>query len=381
VLVVGSLGVVFQSGGNLYGSLLATGFVALLFQPLRQRLQMGVNRLMFGERDDPYAVLARLGERLENVAAPEAALLGIMETVRQALKLPYAAVALKEGQDFGLVATSGQEVREVLALPILYQAETVGTLILGQRSPHEPFGKADKRLLRQVAGQIGAVTYAARLTKELQASRTRLVSLREEERRRLRRDLHDGLGPILASHGLKLAAARRLLSADPRAAEGLLEEMLAQNEKTVAEVRRLVYALRPPALDELGLVAALRDLAANREVGSIGLTITVEVSPEGLPPLGAAVEVAAYRIVAEALTNVVHHAGATSCTVRFEALESSLRIDIVDDGRGLPEHLRGGVGLASMRERAEELGGTFKLLAAVGGGTRVSVALPLTEGA
>lgn len=386
VLIVGYLGNLFQARDRSLIALLTTGLVAVLFQPLRERLQRGVNRLMYGERDDPYTVLSRLGRRLEATLAPEAGLQTIVETVAQALKLPYVAIALKGGEGFEIVTSFGLRVSDPFILPLTYQAETIGQLICTPRAPGEEFTEADQRLLRNVARQAGAVAHAVRLTADLQRSRERLVSAREEERRRLRRDLHDGLGSALASHGLKLAAVRHLLAKDQTAAETLLDQMAAQNEATVAEIRRLVYALRPPALDELGLVEAIRDhlIGANGDASlPVRLQITIEEPPAGLPPLPAAVEVAAYRIALEALTNVARHARARNCVVCFmldKTLQHTiLQLEITDDGIGLPGTLRTGVGLTSMRERAEEVGGMCVVEDRPAGGTRVLARLPVSR--
>jgi two-component system NarL family sensor kinase len=162
--------------------------------------------------------------------------------------------------------------------------------------------------------------------------------------------------------------------------------VMAQNEATVAEIRRLVYALRPPALDELGLVEAIRDyvIGANGDSPlATGLHITIKEPPDGLPPLAAAVEISAYRIALEGLTNVARHADAQNCLIHFSldktVQNSILQLEIRDDGLGLPDEFRGGVGLTSMRERAEEVGGTFAVEAATGGGTRAIARLPLAD--
>jgi signal transduction histidine kinase len=222
--------------------------------------------------------------------------------------------------------------------------------------------------------------HAVSLTADLQHSRQKLVLAREEERRRLRRDLHDGLGPNLASQGLKLAAVKQLLENDPASAKAILEQVMAQNQSTVEEVRHLVYGLRPPALDELGLVAAIRDYVAGMDRKS-ALHIEIMEPRGGLPPLPAAVEVAAYRIVLEALTNVIRHAGARHCKVQFlfdqKDNHPALEIEIRDDGIGLPPDRRSGVGTRSMRERAEEVGGTFKIESLTESGTCVRVWVPL----
>src|SRR5262249_12962250 len=311
VLIVGMLSTVFQSQSNLLIALVATGVVAVLFQPLRLALQRIVDRVLFGERDNPYAVLSRLGRRLETALAPEAILPTIVETVAQALKLPAVSIAIRDGEHllpaaaYGVPATSSAPV----AFPLVYQSEIVGQLHASPRAKDESFSDADRRLLEDIAHQAGIAVHATRLTADLQRSRERLVSAREEERRRLRRDLHDGIGPTLAGLSLKVGAVRNLLHHDPSAADRLLIELGEASEEAIVDIRRLVYALRPPALDELGLVAALRAHAAQYELtgrreddtpdngapAQGALSVTVE-APTNLPPLPAAVEVAAYRI-------------------------------------------------------------------------------------
>jgi signal transduction histidine kinase len=377
ILLVGALSLLSQTTGNLLISLLATGLIAFLFQPLRERLQRGVNRLVYGERDDPYAVLSRLGQRLEAAYAPESVLPTIVETVAQTLKLPYVAITLNQGGEFKIAAEFGRSKNEPITLPLIYQGEIVGELILAPRAPGEHFTAAERQLVDDLARQAGIATHAVRLTADLQRSRERLVSAREEERRRLRRDLHDGLGPQLASLVLKLETARNRMADDPQAA-GLLTDLSARTQEAVADIRRLVYALRPPALDELGLVMALREGAMQyNQQGINGLSITFD-APDRLPPLPAAVEVAAYRIAQEALTNVVRHAEARICFVRLRLDESAglLCLEVQDDGKGLSIQRRAGVGLNSMRERAEELGGTLTISTLSTQGTSVLARLP-----
>lgn len=381
VIVVGVLGTAIQGRNNLLISILATGLVAVLVQPLRDMLQRGINRLMYGERDNPVTVLSRLGHQLEATIAPDAILPALVETISQTLKLPYTAITWGTEKD-GEVATSyGQPIGELVRLPLAHQGETIGQLVVAPRSPGEQFSPADHHILKNIAHQAGMAVHAVSLTADLQRSRQRLVTTREEERRRLRRDLHDGLGPNLASQGLKLAAVKQLLQNDPSSAIPLLEQVMSQNKSTVEEVRRLVYGLRPPALDELGLVAAIRDYTAALD-GKASLQIEVTEPTGGLPPLSAAVEVAAYRIVLEALTNVIRHAQAHQCAIRFSLVQNgsnnNLQIEIIDDGIGLPHELRAGVGLRSMRERAEELDGklTVESQPSV---TRVLAILPISE--
>jgi len=374
VLVVGGLGVLLQAPGSLPLSILATGLVALLVQPLRERLQRAVNRLLYGERDDPYALLTRLGSRLDATLAPSAILPTIVQTVQDALHLPYVAIARQQGEECEVTAAVGKPVADTLRLPLAYQGETVGQFLLGPRAQGEAFSPTDRRLLDGLARQVGIAVHAAQLTADLQRARARLVVAREEERRRLRRDLHDGLGPALATQSLKLEAARDLVLTNPEQAIALLSALLDESQRAITDIRRLVYALRPPELDELGLIAALRAQIARSVSGR--LTITLD-APDSLPSLPAAVEVAAYRIAQEGLINVVRHAEASTCLIRLVvAGAGGVCLEIVDDGRGLPPVRSPGVGLLSMRERAEELGGDCVIGPAPGGGTRVSARLP-----
>jgi signal transduction histidine kinase len=381
VLIVGSAGTVLQTGGSLPISLFATGIVAASFQPMRERLQRGVNRLMFGERDDPYAVLGRLSQRLEVVVAAQSVLPTIVETVAEALKLPYTAIALKEGENFKTAAeyarastSERKPTGEMEILPLVYQLETIGQMILAPRAPGEPFSQTDRRLLETIARQAGIAAYNVRLTQDLQRSRERLVTTREEERRRLRRDLHDGLGPALASMSFKLDAVHNLADRDPAGVKKLAVELKAQMQEALTDIRRIAYDLRPPALDELGLVGALKEhITAYNQGGNLQFALE---APQNIPPLRAAVEVAAYRITMEAMTNVARHANARHCQVQL-SVGHRLCLEIDDDGCGIPAGVRAGVGMASMRERAEELGGTCSIAAIPSGGTCVTVHLPV----
>ncbi|MFL5805896.1 MAG: GAF domain-containing sensor histidine kinase, partial [Roseiflexaceae bacterium] len=346
VLVVGYLGAVFRSNGNLIISLVATGIVAVLFQPLRDLLQRGIYRLLYGLRDEPYVVLAGLGQRLQATLDPDAVLFTIVATVREALKLSYAAIEVQEGSALALAAASGSPpAQAALRLPLVHQGEPVGTLLIAPRGRDDTLTPADLRLLDDLTHQVGIIVHTVRLTddlrtltRDLQRSREQLVLAREEERRRLRRDLHDDLAPTLAGLAFTASTARDLVATDPAAATALLDDLHAGIRAGVGEIRRLVYDLRPPALDEFGLVAAVRERAAQysdqaRADAKASLHVDVE-APERLPPLPAAVEVAAYRLIQEALINVVRHAQARTCHIRI-ALTDGLQVEVLDDGVGL----------------------------------------------
>ncbi|MBX2997303.1 MAG: GAF domain-containing sensor histidine kinase [Caldilineaceae bacterium] len=382
--IVGGLSLMLQAEDSQLASFVAAGVIAVIFQPIRQRLQRGVNRLLYGERDDPYAALSQLGQRLGGALAPDAVAPAIVESIGVALKLPY--VALTIGQNDAIpspepLAVWGKRPAYALtSFPLRHGGECVGALVMAPRGPDEPFSAVDHRLLDDLARQAGVALYAAQqswqaqqLAGDLQRSRERLVAAREEERRRLRRDLHDGLGPALASLALKIDAAHDELNYDAASAAAMLSAVKGDIQSAVADIRRLVYNLRPPALDDLGLAASIR-LLAERYQGA-DLTIVCDL-PEQLPALPAAVEVAIYRITAEALTNVVRHAGARVCQVKLGVAER-VELEIRDDGRGIVADTGEGVGLISMRERAAELGGECVIASTPGESTTVSVWLPL----
>jgi two-component system, NarL family, sensor kinase len=353
----------------------ATALVAVAFHPVRDWFQRRVNRLLHGQRDEPYAAISMLGRRLGEAMAPSEVLPVMAATIAGSLRLPYVAVELT-GQDGAPVAARGSPVAGIaLRLPLIHSGERIGTLVIGARAHGEQLGEADRRLLEDFAHRASAAASAVALSLEVQHSRERLVSAREEERRRLRGDLHDGLGPTLAGAVLTIDAARRVLAADPSTADALLDQAAASIESTVADVRRLVYGLRPPALDQLGLVGALRQQASMLDLACEGLSCEI-VAPEPFPALPAAVEVAAFRIVQEALTNVSRHAEARHARVSV-SVTADLVLEIEDDGRGLPSDPPTGVGLMSMRERALELGGTFEITRPATAGTRVRVQIPI----
>jgi signal transduction histidine kinase len=299
----------------------------------------------------------------------------LIETIAQTLKLPYVAIALQVGEQWKVQAETGRLSASPETFPLVYQGQSTGQLWVSRRAPNEDFNTADRLLLTNIARQAGAVAYSVRLNAALQQSRQQLVTAREEERRRLRRDLHDGLGPQLASQTLTIDAIGRLLETNPEKAADLLEHLETQSQVAIQDIRRLVYQLRPPALDELGLVGALRE--GVKQYGQIANRIEIMATPNPLPLLPAAIEVAVYRIAQEAITNVIRHAEATSCRVSIAAHDHHLDLIIVDDGKGYPVDFHFGVGLNSMRERAEELAGTIHFENQAQGGAKVQVWLAL----
>jgi signal transduction histidine kinase len=378
-LIVGSLGALFQTRGNWFISLVAAGAVTILFQPLRLRIQRVVNRMMFGDRDEPVTVLTRLARTLEDTGVPGQLLSNIERTITQALRLPSAVISLSDEDEVsrGLALDSSQ--RNVANFPLVYQSKVLGYLAVTPREPGEPLSPADQNLLADIARQAGPAIYALKLTADLQRSRERLVVGREEERRRIRRDLHDGLGPMLASHSLLLESLEKLIHRDTVGAALVISELKRQTQTSLVDVRQLIYNLRPPSLDDLGIVGALQEEINRRR----GPDLQISIHSEALPPLPAAAEVAIFRIVQEAVTNVVRHAAASSCEVVLYvedgAGQARFVAEIRDDGHGFPPEHQAGVGLESMLERAAELGGVCLVESAAGKGTTVRAWVPLNE--
>lgn len=370
------LGTVLPGEGPYAVTLLATGAAALIALPLRDRLQRGVNRLLYGDRHEPHRAIERLGRRLEASLEPDTVLPMVAATVAESLRLPYAAIELRHDGDVSVAAAHGVARGALERIPLAHRGEEIGWLVLAPRGTGEAFSPADRELLAELARQAGAAAYAVRLTADLRRSRQQLVSAREEERRRLRRELHDGVGPALAGSLMTLEAARGRATNDPLAMERVLGDLAEQTRRAIDDVRRVASDLRPPALDQLGLAGALRQDAERLATPGAAVDASAEGSLVGLP---AAVEVAAYRIGLEALTNVSRHAGASRVELLLRRTPNALVLTVRDDGRGSAGDGTPGVGLSSMRERAEELGGSLEVVATPGAGTRVTARLPFSE--
>ncbi|MET1059297.1 MAG: GAF domain-containing sensor histidine kinase [Nocardioides sp.] len=346
---------------------------AVLYGPLRHRLWMAVRRLLLGNRDNPYDAVAGLASTLETTDEGPDQLAAVARAVASAFRVPFVRVEVDRGGGERLIATHGEPVGETRSLPITYRDAVVGRLVLPARGLHGRLSRRDEQLLGDLVRQAATAARTSRLADELQDSRERLVVAREEERRRIRRDLHDGLGPALSGVVYRLESARLLVERDPAAAVAHIEATSDHVQDVVADVRRLVHDLRPPALDDRGLVGALQQHAE----GLSGNGLVVRVEADDLGPLPAAVEVAAYRIAGESLTNVARHAAAHACVVRLTETGDELVVEVADDGTGIAADAQAGVGLVSLRERAAELGGRSEVTCPPGGGTVVRAWLPM----
>ncbi len=354
---------------------LAAALAALALIPLREKLQRGVTRVVYGRWHEPYEVLAGLGERLEAAADIDRLLTAVLTELTTGLDLRDVSVSGPGDDMVAGAAPAADPVpvdpAAIASIPLQAYGVTVGRL--SYRTPGRPLSTSEQRLVRDLARQLGGALHARLLREDLQRARERLVLAREEERRRLRRDLHDGIGPALAGLTLKAETARALLPPGADGASRQLHDLGEEIRRTVVDVRRLVEGLRPPALDELGLAGACQQ-AVERLTAQAGLAVDVHV-PGDLPVLPAAVEVAAYRIVVEAVTNAIRHAGARHCDVSLACTPAGLAVTVSDDGSGLRPAGHHGHGLAIMRERAEELGGTVTVTGTAPGVT-VQAQLP-----
>ncbi len=360
VLALALLDALGARGLNTGAQALLAALSATAYHPTCVILRGVVDELLFGARPDPLGAASEVAGRIG--ADPLVAL----RAIREALVVPYAALVV----DGVPLAVSGTETTHTRTLDL----DGAGELVVGLRAGDLSFSPGDEQVLQLTVPLLAQTLRARALAEDLIESRGQTIAAVAEERRRLRRELHDGLGPRLSGVAFTSDAARNLIRTDPAAAEAMVAQLRADTVTAIEEIRRMVYAMRPPALDELGLVPALRQQAVGLR-NRAGEPVAVDVSaPEEFPDLPAAVEVAAYRIVTEALTNVARHSTSASASVRLDPGADGLHLEVTDRGRS--GAWRAGVGLASMRERATELGGTLEAGPGPAGG-RVAALLPL----
>ena len=360
-------------------SIVAAGTIALLFHPIQQAFRKRINTMFYGQRDKPYEVISELGKGMEDAIDTESTLINFCESTANVLKLPFMGIWLDDLED-NPVADYGDISSELIVIPLRYESENLGFLKVGRRSEGEAFNNSEEVLLSTIAQHISVIAHNYLLAQELQTSRELIIKGREEERKRIRRDLHDGLGPTLASTALQLQTARKLLYSKPEAGATILENLEAKMSTTLSEVRALVHDLYPSVIDQLGLEEALRREVEKFSNDNLEVVFQTDV---GLDQLPAAVEIATYRIVMEALHNVHKHAKAAKCEISVYVSEYMLTVNIQDDGIGFVDidpnsTYRGeGTGLNSMRQRSEELGGQMRVVGLEPKGVLISVSIPL----
>ncbi len=354
--------------GSGFAQLVGAAVVAVAVQPARFWLERRVHRLVHGTAAAPDHVVRRIGSHLSLEGSAEALLGGLAEDVGTAMRLESVTLTVPGGDDVVWGVPSGPPVVAALR----HRGEEVGTMAVTLPGG-DALGSAGQRTLRDRASVVAAAVAVTRAAREVEESRQRLASARLAERRVIRRGIHDGLGPSLAGLRLGLRGARNLLDSDPAAAAELLATLQDELDQRVADVRTMSHHLLPPVLDELGLGAALQELSAR--YAEDGLTVRLDLDHEEVadPQVAAA----AYGIIGEALVNVSRHSGVGECTVRTATSAGLLSLMVSDQGRGIGEDARAGVGSRSMRERAEEQGGRLEIHSSPGAGTSVQAELPL----
>ena len=352
----------------------AATVAVLAAEPLRRRIQTGLERRFLGERGDPLGVLARLHAALSSRDEDENTVYDtIARTVAQAVRSPSVALALQRGPQIEPVSATGADQDAALVLPLVYRGERLGEMRVATRTPGEPYGRVDRALLDQLANEASALVYALRRDSELQSTRRQALETVAEERARLGRDLHDGIAPLLAGAGLTAEALRRGMTpgtVDDRDAERLA----ARLRNAATEIRRLAHDLQPAPVEDRGLEAALADYIATLDAPEMP-KIRLRTEIDGSLP--AVVEQGAYLVVLEALNNVVRHAHAEHCEVTVTLASGELVVQVADDGVGLGRPYVSGTGITSMRSRVQALGGVFDLGAAANGGTLLQTRIPV----
>jgi signal transduction histidine kinase len=337
--------------------------IAITFVPVSRWLNDRVNDLVYAQDDNSLELVASINRLLAAMDNPELTLPIVVKTIAEHMRLDYVCLEFGPGDEpkrfsYGSLPA----VAQPLVYPVTYLDRPVGRLMAAGRVGKRSLSHEDRARFDNIAPQLGIALHVARLTADLQGSRERLVTTREEERRRIRNDLHDGLAPTV----------RNFLGDDSAQAKEIINELSRDLRQAMGDIRSLVYDLRPPLLDEMGLVGAIQSL----DLAESPIRLAVR-APEPMPSLSAAVEVAVFRITKEALQNARLHGEANTCEVSILVESGQLELTIIDDGRGLSAGFTAGIGLASMNERAAELGGTFVIEALQGAGTRIKVNLPL----
>ncbi|UDF12400.1 histidine kinase [Antiquaquibacter oligotrophicus] len=354
--------------------LVALLIVVVAYAPLRDRLFRAASRLVNGRRDDPYAVVSELAGRLEQAGGTRDQLTELARSIASAFASGFVRVELDRPDGTVITSEVGTPAAHTASLPLEHDGKHIGRILM-QEGRRPAISPRDRRLLSDLVRLAAAAILNAELNRELQAIREGLVTAREEERSRLRRELHDGLGPLLGGIRLRLETSRNLIEKQPEKSLSVLDTAIDESSEVIAEIRRLVHDLRPPALDDLGLARAVEQQADRLSGGDLAISVSV---PSPIEPLSAAVEVAAYRIASEALTNVVKHAGATAAVVRLIRTDAALVVEIEDDGIGISATSVAGVGTVSLRSRATELGGSVELSEAQPGADRPGVLVRAT---
>jgi signal transduction histidine kinase len=373
---VAGIGQFTGGAGRTWLLVATTALVAVTVEPARRRVQRQVSQLVWGQRDDPLEVIREVVGHVGADSAEEL-LPALAESLRRELRLDRVAIDALTDAGWQQAATAGADsTPHERVVELVQHGEPIGRLMIGWEDG-PGLRSRDESLLADLAGPLALALGWMRITDELRQSSIAVVTAREEERRRLRRDLHDGLGPALTGVSLGVRAAMRKLERNAGASSvadsrELLSRTADQVDALVVEVKRIVRDLRPTALDQLGLIGAIAAFARRFE-DDVDFDLAMPDAPIQLP---AAVEVAVYRIVTEAVNNVVRHAQASHCWLNL-SVGDKVDLDVIDDGVGIADGAATGVGWAAMGERVVELGGRLQVVRRVPSGTKVSVQIPV----
>jgi signal transduction histidine kinase len=375
--LVAGLGQLVGSNGPTWLLVASTGVIALLAEPARRAITHVVDHVVYGTRDDPLALVRDVMQQVTSSVDVDALLPALAETIAVSMRLEHVAIDVLIDGAPARLASWGTPSSGFAELPLKHASELVGVLSIGW-APGSSLRRRDRLTLDDVAAHLSVAVSWVQLTSALRRTNVAIASSREEERRRLRRDLHDGVGPALTGISLGIRTAIRQLERDGAMTERsgpqqLLHRIADEIDNSLVEVKRIVRDLRPTALDDQTLTAALTEFT-RRFDGIVAIHLDL---PDRDVTLPAAVEIASYRIATEAVTNVIRHAQARNCWIRL-ATAGPVVIDVSDDGVGLASQHPPGLGLVAMKERALELGGAFAVYPNHPHGTRVHVAIPAT---
>ena len=374
VAVVATIGLLIPDLDEGVERVVAAALIALAVDPVRRFVQRRVDRLVHGDAREPLAAVERVGERLASVSDPELLLSSLLDGVVESLRLAGASIDVTGRGQSGVLTVGRVGGGDDVAIPLLLDEELIGALIVSPR-PGERLDQRTRRALDSVLPTLAVAALLAVKVAEVAESRVRLISARDEERRLVRRELHDGFGPALAGIGYGLAAVRHLIRVDPLAADDLLKGLGHEIDARVEDVRTLARDLVPPALLDLGLLAALHELAERHRASGIEF----EVITCGELDVPTEMSTTLYGLVAEATRNVVRHSMATRCTITVRTADNTVVVEVSDDGVGFDDAVVTGVGLQSMRERALALRGRLDIEHPTEG-SLVRVTAPLRAG-
>jgi signal transduction histidine kinase len=390
------IGALVGGGGkpNLALSILATAIVAIGFQPVRERMQKVANRLVYGKRATPYEVLSEFSGRVAETYAADEVLPRMARVLKEGTGAESATVWLRVSAQLRPAATFPDGIAAHVSLPmpdgslpslpgatraveVRHQGELLGALSVSRRRG-EPLTPIEEKLVDDLAHQAGLVLKNVGLSadlrarlEELRASRQRLVSAQDLERRRLERNLHDGAQQHLVALKVKLGLAEMLLTRDPEKAKTTLEQLKGDADEALEALRDLARGIYPPLLADKGLVVALESQARKA-------TLPVTVEAESVGRYTQDVEATVYFCVLEALQNVQKYARASCVVVRLHGEDDALIFNVKDDGKGFDAvTAKQGAGLANMHDRADAIGGVVEVTSRPGIGTLIRGTLPV----